>query len=308
MDAPRSVILGANGFLGPALAARLMAAGFAVTTVTRHDRPVLEGAAHARWDGKGQGDWAGHLDGAAAVINLAGKSIDCRHTPENLAVIRSSRVDSTTAVAEAIAACEVPPATWLNASTAAIYRPRVEDQPPATEDDPPEAGEELREVGIAWEDALLAPDLPATRRIAMRISVVLGEGGALPVLRRLTRWGLGGKAGSGRQWMSWITVEDLCTAVLHLIEHEEVSGPVNFAAPGALTNRDFMAAMRRVMKRPIGLPAPAFGIRLGARLVGTEAKLVLESMKVAPQRLLASGFAFADPELEPALEKLLRVS
>lgn len=308
MKAPQAILLGANGFLGPPLAHALHEAGLEVVTVSRHATPAVPGCAHEVWDGRTLGPWAARFDGAALVINLAGRSINCRHNEENLKQILSSRVDSTRVIAEAMAACEVPPKVWMNASTGAIYAPRWGEEAAATEADAPAPGEVLREVGIAWEQELFTPDLPDTRRLALRISVVLGNGGALPVLQRITRWGLGGRAGSGRQWMSWITVEDLCAAVVHAYRHEDLSGPVNLGSPHPVTNAAFMAEMRRVLKRPIGLPAPAFGIKIGARLAGTEGKLVLESMKLHPQALLDSGFLFVQPNLGSALESLLPLS
>jgi len=302
------VILGANGFLGLPLALAFREAGHEVITVSRHRQEILSDSVHEVWDGRTQGSWSACLDGAALVLNLAGRSINCRHTPKNLAAILSSRVDSTLAVRRAVDACASPPQVWMNASTAAIYRPRWGEEPAAVEEDASAPGEPLRDVAIAWEEAFFHGEMPRTRRLALRISVVLGAGGALPLLQRITRLGLGGRAGSGRQWMSWITVDDLCAAVLHAFQHAELDGPLNLAAPEAVSNRDFMAAMRRNLRCPMGIPAPTWGLQLGARLAGTEAKLVLESMKVAPARLQASGFRFATPRLEQALESLLPLS
>lgn len=308
MAAPQAILFGANGFLGPHLAEALQQAGLAVITVSRHQAPAVAGCGHEVWDGRTQGPWAKRLEGAALVINLAGRSINCRHTPENLRQILSSRIDSTRAVSEAIATCEQPPRVWMNASTGAIYEPVWGDAPAATEAAPPCPGEELRDVGIAWEQELMALDLPQTRRLALRISVVLGNDGALPVLQRITRLGLGGRAGSGKQWMSWIAVQDLCAAIVHAYQHEELQGAINLGSPQPVTNADFMAEMRRVLRCPIGLPAPAFGIKIGAKLAGSEAKLVLESMKIHPKALLQSGFTFALPTLDAALESLLPLS
>jgi len=308
MEAPQAFLFGANGFLGPHLAEALQQAGLEVVTVSRHERPAVPGCAHEVWDGRTQGPWAKRLHGAALVINLAGRSINCRHTPENLRQILSSRLDTTRAVGEAIAACEQPPRVWMNASTGAVYEPVWGEDPAATEAAPPCPGEELRDVGIAWEKELMALDLPQTRRLALRISVVLGNDGALPLLQRITRLGLGGRAGSGKQWMSWIAVQDLCAAIVHAYEHEELHGAINLGSPNPVTNAAFMAGMRRALGCPFGLPAPAFGIKLGARLAGSEAKLVLESMKIHPQALLESGFTFALPTLDAALESLLPVS
>lgn len=308
MAAPQAILFGANGFLGPHLAEALQQAGLEVVTVSRHQTPAVAGCGHEVWDGRTQGPWAKRLEGAALVINLAGRSINCRHTPENLRQILSSRIDSTRAVGDAIAACEQPPRVWMNASTGAIYQPVWGDAPAATETAPPCPGEELRDVGIAWEQELMALDLPQTRRLALRISVVLGNDGALPVLQRITRLGLGGRAGSGKQWMSWIAVQDLCAAIVHAYQHEELQGAINLGSPHPVTNAEFMAEMRRVLRRPIGLPAPAFGIKIGAKLAGSEAKLVLESMKIRPEALLQSGFTFTLPTLDAALESLLPVS
>lgn len=310
MNSNRIVLAGGSGFLGRVLADWLAARGAEVVVLSRSPR---SGTAirEVAWDGKSLGDWARELDGADAVLNLAGRSVDCRYNAANRRLIMDSRIDSTRVLGEAIARCARPPRVWLNSSTATIYKHTFG---PAWDESgeiggTPEAKDEFSvEVAVAWERALSEARTPATRKVALRSAMVLGAGGnsVLPTLRRLVRRGLGGKMGDGRQFMSWIHEEDFCRAVEWLLDHDEFSGVVNLAAPNPLPNAEFMRTMREVCGVPFGLPAARWMLEFGAVFLRTETELILKSRRVVPGRLLAAGFGFKYPHLRGAVEDLVR--
>src|SRR6185312_2175292 len=248
------------------------------------------------------------IDGADVVFNLTGKSVDCRYTEKNKRLITASRVDSTRVVGEAISRCKNPPRIWLNASSATLYK-HDPDQP-ADESGPtgatPEAKDEFSiEVIRQWERALDEATTPHTRKVALRSTIVFGRGaGIFPVLRRLARFGLGGKMGSGRQFVSWIHEEDFCHAADWIIEHENLSGPINMAAPNPLSNADMMRLVRKECGAPFGLPATEWMLEIGAFFLRTETELIIKIRRVVPGKLLASGFQFHFPQLEDALRNL----
>jgi uncharacterized protein (TIGR01777 family) len=301
----RIILAGGSGFLGKALAQKFVGRGDEVVVLTRTPRARSDGAKEVFWDAKSLGDWTKWIDGAEVVINLAGKSVDCRYTEANRKAIIASRVDSTRVLGEAIAKCQRPPRVWLNSSSATLYKhtfgkPMDESgEMGAT----PEAKDEFSiEVIREWERALNEVQTPSTRKVAMRITLVFGkDGGVFPVLRRLARFGLGGRMGSGRQFVSWIHVDDFCHAVEWLIAKDELTGPVNFAAPNPLPNRDMMRLLRKACGAPFGLPATEWMLEVGAFFIRTETELIIKSRRVVPGRLLASGFKFQFPELRGAL-------
>jgi uncharacterized protein len=309
------VIAGASGFMGRRLHAALTAAGERVRTVGRTgDATWGDTAAIAR-----------EVDGADLVVNLAGKSVDCRYGPANRAEILRSRVATTTELAEAIRRADAPPPLWLNASTATIYRHA--DDRPMTEGDG-ELGTGFS-VGVAraWEDAFFAPELPGVRRVALRTAITLGDGSALLPLLRLARVGLGGAqldgrwpatrarldAGTyhrfgtphGRQRFSWVHLDDVIGIVAFLREHPELDGVVNVSSPHPADSVALMRAIRRVLGVPIGVPLPRAALELGAFVIRTETELVLKSRWVLPDRLQRAGYVFAHPELEPALRDIV---
>lgn len=311
------VLAGSSGFMGTYLAGRYRAAGREVVTISRSGADVT-------WDDE-EGIAAG-VDGAALVIGLAGKSVNCRYTPENRAEILRSREDTTAALARAIAAAENPPPLWVNSSTATIYR-HAEDRPMT------ESGGELGsgfsvEVAKAWERTLFAEALPATRRVALRSTIVLGDGGVFGTLRTLARFGLAGaqhdgwwpvsrarrEAGTahypgarrGRQRFSWVHIEDVARIIDFLEEHPALEGPVNAASPHPVDNVTFMAAVRKVLGVRFGIPTPRWMLEIGAMLIRTETELILKSRWVLPERLTAAGFDFRWPELEGALRDIAR--
>jgi uncharacterized protein len=303
------VVPGGSGFLGRIVAAWFTGHGWDVVVLSRNPRP--DGPARTvRWDGRTAGEWAGELEGAEAVLNLAGRSVNCRYNAANRRQMMDSRTESTRVLGEAIAACARPPRVWLNSSTATIYRHTYEqpmDEEHGVIAATPEAKDAFSiEVAQAWEQAFAdAPAGPA-RKVALRTAMVfgLGRGGVFEVLRRLTRLGLGGRMGHGRQYVSWIHEIDFCRALEWLIDHEELTGPVNLAAPNPLPNREMMRIFRRVYRMPVGLPASRWMLEAGAFVLRTETELIIKSRRVIPGRLLASGFEFLFPDLEKAISNL----
>lgn len=306
------VIPGGTGHVGAVLERRLLAAGHRVTVLTRSpSRPH-----HLRWDGRTLGPWAAAIDGADAVVNLAGRSVSCRYTPENLAAMMDSRVDSTRVVGEAVAAARRPPRVWLQAGTATIYahnpQGRANDEATGVlggdEPDVPAYWRKSVDIALAWERALAEADTPHTRKVSMRSAMVMSRdrGSVFDVLTRMARLGLGGPVGGGRQFVSWIHEEDFTRAVAFLIERPELAGPVNLAAPHPLRQRDFMRILRRAHGVPFGLPATRRMAELGAWALRTDTELLLKSRRVIPGRLEAAGFAFRHPAWEAAAADLAR--
>jgi uncharacterized protein (TIGR01777 family) len=304
----RIILAGGSGFLGNALARTFVARGDEVVVLTRSPKNRGDGVREVLWDAKSLGEWAALVDGADVVINLTGKSVDCRYTEKNRRAIIESRVNSTRVVGEAIARCAKPPRVWLNASSATIYKhvfDRAMDESGETGSTQEAKDEFSIEVIRQWERALDEARTLNTRKVALRITMVFGpDGGVFPVLRRLARFGLGGKLGTGRQYVSWIHGEDFCRAIECIIEREDLSGPVNLAAPHPLTNAEMMRLVRKACGAPFGLPATEWMLEIGAFFLRTETELILKSRRVVPGKLLASGFQFHFPELENALRNL----
>ncbi len=312
----RVVIGGSTGFMGRHLLERYRRAGREVVTVSRTGADLTWSDA----DGLARA-----IDGASLVIGLAGKSVNCRYTPRNRAEIFSSRLRTTGALARAIAIAANPPPVWMNSSTATIYR-HAEDRPMTESTGELGTGFSV-EVARAWERALFAEDLPGTRRVALRTAIVLGDGGVMGPLAGLARRGLGGaqydgwwpvsrarrRAGTahdpgarrGRQRFSWVHVDDVAEIVDFIEAHPELEGPVNVVSPHATDNRTFMATVRRVCGVRVGPPMPRWMLEIGAMAMRTETELILKSRWVRPERLLAAGYEFRHPVLEPAVRASL---
>ena len=288
---PVIVIFGANGFLGRYLSRHFARNGKEVVAIARHREGWSGDGMFLEWDGKSLGPWALALEGAEAVINLAGRSVNCRYTEKNRREIVDSRVDATRVIGEAIAACKTPPKAWLNASTATWYR-HAEDQ--AQNDWLGERGEGFScDVAQAWEDAFFHANAPAaTRKLALRIGMVLAneEATVYDVLRKLTTRGLGGPMGTGNQRISWIHMEDFLRAVDFAIGDPFLDGTINVTAPEFPTNREWMRIFREAVGMPIGLPAAKWMLKIGARLIRTETELVLKSRWAESVRLRDAGF------------------
>ncbi|MEM6257176.1 MAG: TIGR01777 family oxidoreductase [Planctomycetota bacterium] len=298
------VITGGTGFLGQAVAQRLESLGCRVTIVSRNPPKGSHSGRWVGWDGRSLGEWAEALNGATAVVNLAGRTVDCKKTPDHCDEILRSRVDSVHAVGEALRRCDNPPAVWVQMATAHIYG----DPPDSICDESAAIGYGLAPlVGGRWESAHEQACPPSVRSVVLRTSFVLGNtGGAFPVLKRLARFGLGGKIASGKQWVSWLHVDDMVAILLRAIRDETMRGVYNATAPQAATNRQFMRALRKAMRMPIGLPAAGWMVRLGAATVmNTDPDLVLYGRSVVPKRLLEEGYQFKHGELDRALSDLV---
>ena len=306
------VIPGGAGLLGTSLATAFAADGHEVVVLSRTPRSDADVVRQVAWDGATLGAWAKELDGADAVINLAGRSVNCRYTPANRREIMNSRVDSTRVVGEAIAGVAKPPPVWLQASTATIYAHRYDaanDERTGVigggEPDAPDTWRFSIDVARGWEQALEQAPTPQTRKVALRTAIVMSpdRGGAFDVLLSLVRRGLGGTSGNGRQYVSWIHDADFVRAVRWLLE-TDLSGPVNVAAPQPLPNAEFMRALRQAWRIRIGLPATRWMLEVGSVLLRTESELVLKSRRVVPARLAESGFTFDHPTWPEAARDL----
>lgn len=290
------VIAGASGFIGSYFTRRFLEEGWQVRTVGR------DVSADAQWHD--DGGITKSLDGAELLVNLAGRSVNCRYDERHRREILDSRVLTTRALGRAVAACAEPPRTWINSSTGTIYR-HADDHPQS------EASGELGtgfsvDVARAWEDELAAAVAPDTRKVALRIAIVLGAGGVMSPLRNLARLGLGGHMGPGTQKFSWIHVEDLFRVVLFVHQRAELTGPVNAATPYPVDNRELMSLVRQSMGVPFGIPTPAWLLEAGAVLIRTQTELVLKSRWVEPRKLLDAGFAFEHPTLADALNDIAK--
>ncbi len=312
MNAKHIVIAGGSGFLGQALARHFAGKDWSVTVLSRSTHAASPDGSTITWDGRTQGDWVSALEGADAVINLAGRSVDCRYHARNRRLIMDSRVESTHVLGEAICNCKQPPKVWLNASTATIYKHTFGspwDESGQTGPHPDAHDAFSIEVATAWENTFFQAGTPsATRKAALRTAMVLGHGrnSVFPVLCRLARLGLGGRMGSGRQFVSWIHELDFCRAVEWIIDHKPLDGPVNLAAPNPLPNAEMMRLFRSLVHMPVGLPATQWMLEIGAFLLRTETELILKSRRVIPTKLPASGFRFQFETMEAALRDLHR--
>ncbi|HWB92452.1 MAG TPA: TIGR01777 family oxidoreductase, partial [Puia sp.] len=256
------------------------------------------------WDGRHvETHWAAELENCDLVVNLAGRSVNCRYTKRNKREIFGSRTDATEAIGEAIRDAIVPPKLWINITSATIYR-HAEDHSQDEYTGEPGQGFSI-EVCKRWEAAFFSQRTPFTRKIALRTAIALGHGGPITPYLRLLRFGLGGRQGHGRQMYSWVHVEDIGAAIEWLFDRPELEGVYNMAAPGPVSNAFFMSTLRRLTHTRFGLPAPAWLLRLGAWLIGTETELVLKSRWVMPTKLLETGFRFRYEKLEKAFEDIL---
>lgn len=291
------ILAGGTGFIGKYLTKRFHENGDEVVIISRNKN-------HINWNNKEALITA--LEYADVLINLAGKSVDCRYNEKNKREILLSRTGTTKALGEAIAKCNHPPALWINAGTATIYR-HAEDRPMTEINGEIGKGFSV-EVAKAWEKSFFDFHLNNTRQILLRIAIVLGSNeGVLKPFTNLVRFGLGGKQGNGNQMFSWIHIQDLFNIILFIIKHEELSGIFNCAAPNPVNNKTFMQALRKAMHVKIGLPSPKWLLELGAVIIRTETELILKSRWVLPGRLLNEGFQFKYPTIESALNDLVKI-
>ena len=305
------VIPGGTGQVGTLLARAFQGDGHEVVVLGR--TPKSAPWRVVQWDPAASGKWANEFEGSDVVINLAGRSVNCRYTKKNREEIIQSRVSSVKAVGWAISEASQPPSVWLQASTATIYAHRY-DAPNdeksgwigGKEPNAPETWRFSIDVATGWERALDETPAVGMRKVKLRSAMIMSpdRGGIFDTLLTLVRRGLGGTSGDGRQYISWIHEVDFVRAVYWLIERAEVEGPVNLASPNPLPNKEFMSVLRRAWGTPIGLPATKWMLEVGAILLGTESELILKSRRVIPGRLLEQGFAFKFPDWLTAAREL----
>ena len=308
------VIPGGSGQVGTVLARAFHARGDDVVVLSRS--PAVRPWRSVAWDGETLGAWAGEFDGADAVINLAGVSVNCRYTPANRTRIRESRLASTRVVGQAIAQARQPPPVWLHASTATIYAhtfgpPHDEATGVIGGQEPgvPETWRFSIDVATAWERVADEAPIPAaTRLVKLRSAMIMSpdRGGVFDTLLRVVRFGLGGAAGSGRQFVSWVHDEDFIRAVDWILSRKHLAGAINVAAPGALPYAEFMRALRRASGVRIGLPATRWMLEIGTFFLRTQTELILKSRRVTSGILLKDGFEFRYPEWPQASADLVR--
>jgi uncharacterized protein (TIGR01777 family) len=300
------ILAGGNGQLGKALAGHYYNLADEVIILSRKPAAVKGNIKTLVWDGRTVGDWVKELEGADLLVNLCGKNVNCRYTKENREEIISSRVEPTRLLGKVIDGLITPPKLWINAASATIYR-HAEDRP---------QDEETGEIGYGfsidvckkWENAFFDIQTPHTRKVALRISIVLGHNeGALPRLINLVKTGMGGQQGDGQQYVSWVHEQDVVKCTEWLLQHAEINGVLNCTAPNPIKNAQFMKELRHACGVPFGLPAPAWLLEMGAALIGTETELILKSRWVLPKRLQDAGFQFRFAKVEHAIKDILSI-
>ena len=293
------IITAANGFMGEALVQYFSKAHEVVAIVRKSMH--FENAKTCIWDGKNLGDWSTEIDGADVLINLAGKSVNCRYNEANKAAIYASRLESTTVLGKAIEACVNPPKLWVNAASGTIYRHSLDT--PMTEATGEIGNGFSVDVCQQWEKSFFDFQLTKTRQVTLRTAIVLGKnGGVMIPFKRLTQLGFGGKMGDGQQQFSWIHIEDVCRSIEFIIQNESLNGAINVSSPNPVRNMVFMDALRKRYNRFALIPSPKWLLELGAKLIKTETELILKSRFVIPEKLEQAGFKWRYPIIEQALE------
>jgi hypothetical protein len=293
------IIAGGSGFLGKSLENHFQ--NQEIWILTRNPKRSNE----IYWDAKTLGKWSESLENADVLINMTGKSVDCRYNDKNRMEILRSRIDSTNILQKAVDNCKNPPKIWLNSSSATIYT-HAETQL-MTETMGIIGDDFSMNICKAWEKAFFEKDNLKTRKVALRTAIVLGkEGEAFKKLKTITRLGLGGKQGNGRQKMSWVHIEDFCRAVEFIIQNESIKGVINISAPNPIDNQSFMAILRNKLNIHFGLPSPVFLLEIGTLFLQTETELLLKSRNVYPEKLLSYGFRFRFETVENAFHDLLK--
>lgn len=279
----RIVIAGGTGFIGKQISSHYLAKGYEVVVLTRGESQQKNDINYQNWDGETIGSWKAFLAGAELVINLVGKSVNCRYTEENKQLILSSRVNATKVIGAVIQQLDDPPKLWINSSTATIYDYSLTK--PMTEEEGDIGNDFSMSVAKAWEEAFFGTETPTTRKVALRISLVLGENeGVVPVLTKLAKLGLGGYHGNGKQKFAWIHIKDVI-GIVDFLKDNPIEGPINCTTDTIINNKQFMQALRESLGVSFGLPTPKFAMELGAMIMGTESELILKSRFVKPKRL-----------------------
>lgn len=294
------IIAAGTGFLGKNLEKYFTEKGNEVYILSRNPKRKNE----IYWDAKTLGEWKNLLESSDVLINLAGKSVDCRYTEKNKNEIYSSRIESTKVLQQAVDQCINKPKVWLNASSATIYT--HSETHLNTEENGIIGDDFSMNICKSWENEFFKSETENVRKVALRNSIVLGNnGGAFPKLKMITKFGLGGKQGRGNQNVSWIHIDDFCRAVEFIINHENISGKINVTAPNPLSNEDFMRKLTKKMKITFGLNAPLWQLEIASIFLNTETELLLKSRNVYPEKLVKNGFEFMYPTVEKAFEDLL---
>lgn len=300
----KMVIAAGTGFLGKIVTEYFKTKVKTIIVLTRGKSKEINNIKYVNWDAKTIGNWANELNNADVLINLTGKSVDCRYNKKNKDLILHSRIDSTIILAEAIQKCTNPPKVWLNSSTATIYRHSLEKE---MDEINGEIGTGFSvNVATSWEKALFEQQTLNTRKVALRTAIVLGKsGGALQPILNLTRIGFGGKQGSGNQKISWIHELDFARSIEFIIHTKKIEGVINIVSPKPSTNSIFMKTLRKIIRVPFGIPISKPLLEFGAKLIKTETELILKSRNVIPQKLENHGFKFTYPELKSAINHLV---
>ncbi len=298
------VLAGGNGYLGGVLAKHFSSIADEVIILSRKPKAIEGNIKTILWDGKTEGNWVNNLNGASLMVNLCGKNVNCRYNDKNRQEIINSRVLPTNLLNRVIEQLERPPLLWINITSATIYR-HAEDQ--AQDEITGEIGYGFSiDVCKIWEETFFQVTNPKTRKIALRLGIVLGrKDGAFPRLLNLVKLGMGGKQGDGMQYVSWIHEQDVALSIEWLLDQKEIKGVVNCTAPDAIKNNELMKSLRKAYGVPFGLPAPAWLLEIGAKIIGTETELILKSRWVKPSVLLNSGFKFQYGFIDNAIHDIL---
>lgn len=267
-------------------------------------KEIAKNIRYVKWDGVSLDDWANEIDGAEIIINLAGKTVNCRYNEKNKKEIFDSRTNSVKAIGLAIQKAIVPPKLWINAASATIY-PHATDSP-RDENFAAFADDFSVQVCKLWEKTFYEQRTPFTRKVALRMAITLGAGGVMIPYFNLLKFGLGGKQGNGKQMYSWVHITDTCRMIEWIAEHTELEGTYNCVSPTAVTNEEFMTTLRKVTGHVFGLPAYEWMLKIGARLIGTEPELILKSRWVLPTKILQTGFEFRYSYLKDAFEEIIK--
>jgi hypothetical protein len=301
-DKRRVILAGGSGFIGRSLARELLERNYEVVVLTRTPRERIDGVIETEWSGEHVGEWIKFLDDAEAIVNLTGKNINCPHTPENLRELTESRVNSVRTIALAFGHVKNPPRVWVQAGAIGFYGDHGDF---LCDENTLNGSDALAKICRDWETNFISADVPKTHKVLLRIGFVLGcDGGALPVLAKLTKWFLGGSVGNGKQFISWVHIADLTRMFVDAIEHENLKGTFNAVAPNPVTNAEFMRELRHALRRPWSPPAPEWAVKFGSRLMKSEPSLALAGCRCAPKRFIETGFKFQFQDLRGALKNL----
>lgn len=306
MKYKKIILAGGNGYVGGVFADYYKNSADEIIILSRHPKAPNENIRTLVWDGKTEGDWVKQLEGAELLINLCGKNVNCRYTERNKTEIFASRLLPTALLGKVVAKLAEPPKLWINMSSATIYR-HAEDRP--QDDETGEIGYGFSiDVCKQWEEAFFKSNTPRTRKIALRMGIVLGSAdGAFPRLLNLVKLGMGGKQGNGEQYISWVHERDAVACTEFLLTQNDITGAVNCTAPHPVKNKAFMRVLRKAWGIPFGLPAPAWLLQIGLTIIGSEMELILKSRWVLSKRLIEAGYQFQFNKVEHAVNDILSI-